>query len=141
MKTAAYIDSSYMLHKDDILFARSGSVGRCYIHKDMKAPAIFAGYLIRFILNTDRINADYLFYYCNSKLYKHWVNTIQRPAVQANINAQEFRKMPIPLPPLSKQKEIADHIGNLRKRAKDLQTEGKLILEKAKKEVEQMIIG
>lgn len=141
MKTAEYIDSSYMLHKDDILFARSGSVGRCYIHKDMTAPAIFAGYLIRFVLNTNRINADYLFYYCNSKLYKYWVNTIQRPAVQANINAQEFRSMPIPLPPLAKQQEIADHISNLRQRAKGLQAEGNQILENAKKEVEQMIIG
>lgn len=141
MKTAEYIDSSYMLHKDDILFARSGSVGRCYIHKDMTAPAIFAGYLIRFVLNTNRINADYLFYYCNSKLYKYWVDTIQRPAVQANINAQEFRSMPIPLPPLAKQQEIADHISNLRQRAKGLQAEGNQILENAKKEVEQMIIG
>ena len=107
----------------------------------MTAPAIFAGYLIRFVLNTNRINADYLFYYCNSKLYKYWVNTIQRPAVQANINAQEFRSMPIPLPPLAKQQEIADHISNLRQRAKGLQAEGNQILENAKKEVEQMIIG
>lgn len=82
-----------------------------------------------------------MFYYCNSKLYNYWVNTIQRPAVQANINAQEFRSMPIPLPPLTKQQEIANHIYAIRQQAKQLQEEGKAILENAKKEVEQMIIG
>ena len=49
--------------------------------------------------------------------------------------------MPIPLPPLTKQQEIADHISNLRLHAKGLQAEGNQILENAKKEVEQMIIG
>ena len=140
-KTASNIDNAYLLKPNDILFARSGSVGRCYIHKFLEEQAIFAGYLIRFFLNENLIDADYLFYYCNSNIYKYWVDTIQRPAVQANINAQEYRSMPIPLPPIVKQKEIANHIYAIRQQAKQLQEEDKTILENAKKEVEQMILG
>lgn len=140
-KSAANSENCYRLNFNDVLFARSGSVGKCYIHKEISVPAIFAGYLIRFLINDNLVNADYLFYYCNSKLYNYWVNTIQRPAVQANINAQEFRSMPIPLPPLVKQQEIANHIYAIRQQSKQLQEEGKAILENAKKEVEQMIIG
>ena len=140
-KTASTIDSNYLLKSDDILFARSGSVGKCYIHKDLSCPAIFAGYLIRFDLDKNKINPDFLFYYCNSKMYKLWVDTIQRPAVQANINAQEFRKMIIPLPPLQKQEEISKHILELRQKANSLREEGKQILQQANKEVEQMILG
>lgn len=140
-KTAETIDESYLLSYNDVLFARSGSVGKCYIHKDVSESAIFAGYLIRFLLNKKKIDSDYLFYFCNSKLYSLWVETIQRPAVQANINAQEFRKMRIPLPPLDKQREIANHIFTIRQQSKALQEEGKHLLEQAKKEVEQMIIG
>ena len=140
-KTASNIENAYLLKPNDILFARSGSVGRCYIHKFLEEQAIFAGYLIRFFLNENLIDADYLFYYCNCNIYKYWVDTIQRPAVQANINAQEYRSMPIPLPPIVKQKEIANHIYAIRQQAKQLQEEGKTILENAKKEVEQMILG
>lgn len=140
-KTAEHIDNFYILNYNDVLFARSGSVGKCYIHKDLSEKAIFAGYLIRFYLNTNLIDADYLFFYCNSSLYNYWVNTIQRPAVQANINAKEFRSMPIPLPPLTKQQEIAKYIHDIRQKAKTLQAEGLTILENAKKEVEKMIIG
>ena len=139
--TCKNIEQNYILHKNDLLFARSGSVGKCYIHKRISESAIFAGYLIRFIINAAIINPDYLFYYCNSSLYKYWVDTIQRPAVQANINSEEFRQMIIPLPTLAKQQEIADHITALRHQAAQLQQEGKEALEKAKQEVEQMILG
>lgn len=62
-------------------------------------------------------------------------------AGQQRVSTAFLEKFSLPLPPLSKQKEIADHIANLRQQAKELQAEGKLILENAKKEVEHMIIG
>lgn len=42
---------------------------------------------------------------------------------------------------ITKQQEIANHIYAIRQQAKQLQEEGKVILENAKKEVKQMIIG
>ena len=59
-KTAQYIDDAYLLHNEDILFARSGSVGKCYLHRDVN-PSIFAGYLIRFVLNKNVILPEFLF--------------------------------------------------------------------------------
>ena len=139
-KTAKHIDDTYLLYNEDILFARSGSVGKCYIHKE-ENPSIFAGYLIRFVLNKQIILPEFLFYYCNSSLYWYWVDTIHRPAVQSNINAEEYCRMPIPVPSIKKQQEIIDYIADIRTRAKALQTEGKAFLEDAKRKVEQMIMG
>ena len=140
-KTANKVEMKYFLNYNDLLFARSGSVGRCYIHKKTNEIAIFAGYLIRFIVNTDMCNPDYIFYYCNSKFYKLWVSAIERPAVQSNINAEEYKSLPIPLPPLEKQNEIATHISQIRNKANVLKQEGKDFLEQAKQEVERMILG
>ena len=140
-KSSANIEEKYLLHKNDILFARSGSVGRCYIHKNTDTPAIFAGYLIRFILNEDLVNPDYLFYYCNSSIYKCWVDSIQRPAVQSNINSEEYKSLKIPLPTLEKQNEIASHIKQIRKQAKSMQAEAEQILQDAKVQIEKMILG
>ena len=127
-KTAQYIDDAYLLNNEDILFARSGSVGKCYLHRDVN-PSIFAGYLIRFVLNKSVILPEFLFYYCNSSIYWYWVDTLHRPAVQANINAEEYCGMPIPVPSINKQQEIVDYIADIRTRAKALQAEGKVILE------------
>ncbi len=140
-KTAKNINKQYFLNFNDILFARSGSVGRCYIHKENNSKAIFAGYLIRFVLNKNRIIPDYFFYFCHSSIYKFWVSAIERPAVQSNINSKEYESLNIPLPPLEKQNEIAEHITQIREEAKKLQKEAKQELEQAKQEVEQMILG
>lgn len=50
-KTVNNIENQYLLNLDDLLLARSGSVGRAYLHKDTGCKSIFAGYLIRFILD------------------------------------------------------------------------------------------
>lgn len=140
-KTALNTDERYLLNKNDLLFARSGSVGKSYIHKETEKDAIFAGYLIRFVLDLKKSNPDFIFYYCNSTIYKFWVSAIERPAVQSNINSEEFKSMPIPLPPLEKQNEIANHISNLRAQAKQLQEEAKSGLELVKQEIEQLMLG
>ena len=140
-KTAHTIEEQYLLKQNDILFARSGSVGRCYIHKETERPAIFAGYLIRFKINEEKLNPDFLFYYCNSMFYKLWVSAIERPAVQSNINAEEYKALLIHLPPLEKQTEIAAHIMQIRTQAKQLQAEAANLLASAKTDIERMILG
>lgn len=61
-------------------------------------------------------------------------------AGQQRVSASFLEKFNLPLPSLTKQQEIANHIYAIRQQAKQLQEEGKTILENVKKEVEQMII-
>ena len=62
-------------------------------------------------------------------------------AGQQRVSSSFLENFNLPLPTLAKQQEIANHIYAIRQQAKQLQREGKSILENAKKEVEQMIIG
>ncbi len=140
-KTVNNIENQYLLNLDDLLLARSGSVGRAYLHKDTGCKSIFAGYLIRFILDDKKVIPDYIFSYMQCSLYKNWVNAIQRIVAQPNINAEEYKSLKIPLPPLEKQNQIAEHISKIRNQAKQLQLEAKTGLEQVKQEVETMILG
>ena len=109
--TADTIDSKYILNNNDILFARSGAtVGKTYIHKEKNNnyKAFFAGYMIRFIVNPDIIIPDFLFIYTQLNIYKKWVKATQRAAGQPNINAEEYKSLKIPLPPLEIQQQIVD---------------------------------
>lgn len=139
--TANKIESKYLLQQDDILFARSGSVGKCYLHGEVEYDCIFAGYLIRFKVDTTQILPAYLFYYCTSNLYKFWVNAIERPAVQSNINSEEFKSLPVPLPTISEQHKIVDTINLMREKAFKLFKEGDRIVDQAKQHVESKIIS
>ncbi|SOS48904.1 conserved hypothetical protein [Tenacibaculum dicentrarchi] len=110
-KTASKIEEQYFLKNNDILFARSGNtVGKSYIHKEknINYKCFFAGYMIRFIVDTTKIIPDYLFLYTQLSPYKKWVKAIQRTAGQPNINAEEYKSLKIPLPPITIQQEIVD---------------------------------
>ena len=61
-------------------------------------------------------------------------------AGQQRVPASFLENFNIPLPPIEKQVEIANHVFELRQQAKGLQEEGMRILEEAKLEVEQMIL-
>ena len=48
----------------------------------------------------------YVFAFAQTPYYHEWVSAIQRSAGQPNINAQEYRSLEIPLPPLPEQRKI-----------------------------------
>lgn len=62
-------------------------------------------------------------------------------AIMASINQKEFLNLKIPLPPLTEQERIAKEISQRKARAKALKQEAKELLENAKKEIEQIILG
>ena len=62
-------------------------------------------------------------------------------AGQQRVSTSFLINFNLPLPPLTKQQEIVNHTYVILQKAKQLQEEGKTILENAKKQVEQMIIG
>ena len=96
----------YLLSEGDFLFARSGSVGRTYRYEKKDGSCAFAGYLIRFKTDLSKIRIEYLKGYCQSHMYRCWVNYISRVTSQPNINAKEYSSLPIPLPSLSEQDRI-----------------------------------
>lgn len=124
--TVANVEDKYVLNENDIVIARSGAtVGKAYLHKSLPYTCVYAGYLIRFVVDSEKILPDYLFVYTQLSPYKEWVNAIQRPTAQPNINAEEYQSLEIPLPDLNKQQEIVDYISAAyaQKRAKEAEAQ------------------
>lgn len=109
-----------ILQEGDLLFARSGAtVGKTYLHGADAPPAVYAGYLIRFQLDTNRALPDYVFRFTQGAAYRAWVASSQRAVAQPNINAKQYASLPIPLPSLDQQRRIAallDHANDLREK-------------------------
>ena len=89
------------------LFARTGSVGRTFLFSNKFDLCVYAGYLIRFKLNKQKILPKFLHYYTHSSRYWVWVTAELTHGVQPNLNAQQYSKLPILVPPLLEQQEIA----------------------------------
>ena len=106
--TAANVEPQYFLRDGDLLFARSGNtVGKSYLYESERVtyPCFYAGYMIRFRFG-EKVLPKYVFAFAQTPYYHEWVSAIQRSAGQPNINAQEYRSLEIPLPPLPEQRKI-----------------------------------
>ena len=108
-KTAQRVNKKYALDENDILFARSGATaGKVFIYKEEYGKAIFAGYMIRFRFDESRVNPPFVFYYTLLSRYRSWVQAIQRPSGQPNINSKEFKSFKLPLPSPDIQNRIVE---------------------------------
>jgi type I restriction enzyme S subunit len=114
----------YKVFNGDILIARSGSVGRVYLVKesDLPMPAVFASYLIKFKLKSDYILPEYFFYFCLSRQYKSFVSEQIKTVAQPNINAKQYQKLEIPLPPIKTQHLIATDLEEKMSHTENLQS-------------------
>ncbi len=132
--------SSSKLKKDDILIAIVGatigqvgiylSEGEANINQAIALVRLKEGYNVQFIKELIKSSVGQLS-----------LNRLKRPVARANINLEEVSRIKVVLPPKEKQEEIVDLISEMRAQAKKLQAEGAEILQKAKMEVERMILG
>ncbi len=131
----------YELASHDILFARSGSVGKTYIHEDDSEPAVFAGYCIRFRFNDATVSPRFVYWWSKTDAYLRWVAATQRPSVQANINKEEFKNCLIPLPPVDRQKELAAAMDAARAERKAKLAEAEAGWQEAKRWFEEQLLS
>lgn len=101
---------SYLLHENDILFARTGgTVGKSYIVPEIPEESVFAGYLIRTSYSS-KLCARYMKYFMESKLYWRQLQNGTIATAQPNCNGQTLSKMILPLPPYAEQVRIVGRI-------------------------------
>ena len=94
----------YILRPNDIVFARTGgSTGRNYFYDGSDGAFVYAGFLIKFSIDPEKVNPKYVKYYCRSKRYNDWVQSFNAGSTRGNINAQTFGNMEIPLPDRKQQ--------------------------------------
>ncbi|MDN5271899.1 restriction endonuclease subunit S [Chloroflexus sp. MS-CIW-1] len=112
----------YLLEAGDILFARTGSVGKAFLVSSVPEPSIFASYLIRVRVDRTRLDPQFAFLFMQSAAYWSQIASQTHGAVQPNINATQLKSLLLPLPPLPEQRAIA-HVLRTVQRAKEA-TEG-----------------
>lgn len=103
---------SYHLKDGDIVFARTGAtVGKTYLYNREDGDLVFAGFLIRFSPDQQKITPYYLKAYTNTSAYWKWVKITSQRSGQPGINATEYCSLQIPVPLLAEQRKIAEVLG------------------------------
>ena len=90
----------------------------------------------------EEVNTMFLFYFLRT-IHNIKITDVMQSQTNGirNLIMKEFLNIPISVPPLPIQKEIADHITNIRQQAKTLENEAKAAIEEAKSIIEIIILA
>lgn len=101
--------SNYYLHPGDLLFVRTGgTTGKVYHYRESDGLLVYAGFLIRFSVNTEMFDDYYIYAQFETTSYWNWVKTMSTRSGQPGINAEEYGSYSFWVPEdIKKQHEIA----------------------------------
>ena len=109
------IEPDRFLSPGDLLIARSGSVGRTYLHGNEHGTHQYAGYLIRFRIDPARAVPQYVCLITKSEAWREWIVSNSKTGTLKNINARQYSSFRFPLPSLDVQQEIVAEIEGYQK--------------------------
>ncbi len=122
----------------DLLFTRIG-VGVGDVAYNDKGDFAISDNVICLKLNNDEIG-KFISLFLNTELGRVLLNREKRDTARAIISYENILNLPIPVPPLDKQKEIAKHITDIRQQAQQLKDKTKELLKTASEEIEKILL-
>lgn len=131
------ISSALIFERDQILFPKL----RPYLNKVYLAE--FNGICSTefHVFNAKNMDSNFLHYCLLSRITLEQTSNLMTGNTLPRLQSSDIAHILIPNPPFEKQREIAEHICNIRTQAKQLKNEADMILQEAKQKVERMILG
>lgn len=129
----------FQIKINDLLIAMTGAtIGKVgiYNHPDNSLLNQRNG-----IIKPDNINSIYLMSLLNLPIFQKLILRNSNGGAQPNISETDIMRISIPVPPLDKQNEIANHITSIRQQAQQLKDKTKELLKKASEEIEGILLG
>jgi type I restriction enzyme S subunit len=135
----------YRLIPKDILINRVNSLshlGKCALVPELTEATIFESNMMRFHVDETRLLPDYLIRYLVTNDNKRRMKGIAKLAIaQASINQGDVKSLPVPLPCISQQCEIANVLTACDNKITALEHEATLLDELFRAMLEELITG
>jgi restriction endonuclease S subunit len=124
----------------ELLFGMSGTIGRVAIAQDDLPKCLLNQRIAKVKIINDNSNV-FIQAILNSPIGTKQFKKIGTGGIQINIGINDIENLKIPIPPLSKQQEIAAHITAIRQQVQQLKDQTKLALAQANVAIEEILLG
>ena len=128
-----------ILKEGDLIFSVRGTIGKIALVTHEFENSNISPNLIRLSLD-EGVNPQYVEIVLKSKIGQYQINRLTSGGVQPTITKQDIFSIEMPLPPLDIQERIADEVVKRQSEAAKLRQEVDAIVERAKREVEQILL-
>ena len=105
----ACVETRHRLQAGDVLFSRSGTLGRSIRVAEVASRMTFAGFLVRFRPIAE-VDSRFLEYCANSATFQASVEADAVTSTISNFNAEKYGEVPLPDIDPDRQRAIADYL-------------------------------
>lgn len=126
--------------KGEVIMCIAGTVGLSAIN-DVENPISINQNVSALKFNDTKINPYFASYWFNTNIFLELTKRACSVATIFYLNNDNLKLLPIPVPPLDKQKEIAEHITGIRQQAQQLKDKTTELLKKASEEIERILLN
>lgn len=107
----------FSVHKGDIFFTRTSEnieeIGMATVCNHTIEKAVFSGFLIRCRPRVQIIDVDYMKYYLQIPAIRNHFSSMMNIVIRASLGQNLLKQMPVVVPSLEEQKEIAEYLDAL----------------------------
>jgi restriction endonuclease S subunit len=135
------IPTRIKLNKNDFLISRSGSLGLVSRVTDEVINSILSSHIFKISLDISKLNPRYLEIYLRGKLGQFQFFHKNNGGIIPEINQMALRSIKIVLPPLKTQERLVEVVEERLARVRKIKAEAINEIQKAKQEVEKIILG
>ena len=126
--------------KNEVIMCIAGTVGLS-AKNDVENPISINQNVSALKFFEDLVNPDFATYWFNSDIFLELTKRSCSIATIYYLNNDNLKLLPIPVPPLKKQIEIANHITQIRQQAQELKDKTKKVLKLANQEIENLLLN
>lgn len=139
------VDEKFFTKKNDILINSTGegTIGRSSLINLNYVNLLYDSHLLLLRLNQNYVDAVFFVNLFNSNFVQSQIDSIKsaQATKQTELGITNLKKISFPLPPLEKQKEIAEHISAIKDNIKSLKQNAETLKAEAEKEFEEKIFN
>ena len=126
--------------KNEVIMCIAGIVGLS-AKNDIEIPISINQNVSALKFFESTVCPDFATYWFNSNIFLELTKRACSVATIYYLNNDNLKLLPIPIPPIEKQIEIANHITQIRQQAQALKDKSKLALQKANEEIENLLLN
>ncbi len=124
----------------DVLVVITGATIGKIAFWNYEGDYFLGGDIVKFQTNSLSDNA-FVYHFLRCSLMQTEIKRNITGATNGHLAPEDISHLPIPVPPLDKQKEIAEHITDIRKQAQQLKDKTNELLKKASEEIEGILLN
>ena len=101
-----------ILEQEDLLISKDGTIGKVSIVPSTLTGGNINQHIVRAAIHPF-LDKKYIIYSLQSQFSQQWLQDHKKGVALQGVNVEDFRRLPIPLPPLPEQEEIVRRVESL----------------------------